>query len=82
MTDIVQTLDVRPIVPREKHSTIFKLFDSLAVGQAFQLVNDHDPMPLFYQFQMDRPGAFNWEKVESGPEVWRITISKEAAPKA
>jgi len=76
MPTLTQTLDVRPIPPREKHSTIFKIFDALASGQVFQIVNDHDPMPLFYQFQMERPEAFTWEKNENGPEVWRVTIGR------
>jgi uncharacterized protein (DUF2249 family) len=34
---------------------------------------------LFYQFQMERPGVFEWEKVENGPEVWRAHISRTGA---
>jgi uncharacterized protein (DUF2249 family) len=72
----IQTLDVRVIPIREKHPAIFRQFDSLAEGGAFQIVNDHDPAPLYYQFQAVRPGHFLWEKIEDGPEVWRIKISK------
>ena len=79
MATLVQTLDVRVIPPRDKHPTIFKLFDGLKTGEGFELVNDHDPMPLFYQFQMERPGLFEWEKVENGPEVWRAHISRIGA---
>lgn len=71
-------LDVRPIPPREKHSTIFRTFDSLAAGESFQLVNDHDPLPLFYQFEEERPGQFGWEYQERGPQVWRVNISRLA----
>lgn len=69
-----QTLDIRPVPPREKHPTIFGLFDGLAAGQGFQLINDHDPIPLYYQFQAQRPDLFEWEKVEEGPEVWKVNI--------
>lgn len=69
-------LDVRVIPPREKHPTIFQTFDQLAPGEAFVLVNDHDPFPLRYQFEAVRPGQFEWEYVESGPTVWRIVITR------
>jgi uncharacterized protein (DUF2249 family) len=76
MATLVQTLDVTIIPVREKHPTIFRTFDSLKSGEAFEIVNDHDPLPLFYQFQVERPHAFSWDKVESGPEVWRVHIGK------
>lgn len=69
-------LDVREITPRERHSLIFETFDALEVGAAFQLVNDHDPKPLFYQFQAEKPGQVGWDYVEEGPEVWRVNISR------
>ena len=72
----ITTLDVTVLPIREKHPTIFSTFDQLAPGQAFEIVNDHDPMPLFYQFQMERPQGFTWDKLENGPEVWRVLIGK------
>jgi len=76
MSTLVQTLDVRILPPRDKHATIFRIFDALAPGEAFQIINDHDPMPLFYQLQAEHPGAFTWAKDEDGPEVWRVSIGK------
>lgn len=73
---IIQTLDVRSIAPRERHPRIFSLFDSLQPGQAFELVNDHDPKPLYYQFRAERNGQFGWDYLEHGPEVWRVQISR------
>lgn len=63
--------------PREKHSTIFKSFDELKSGEFMQIVNDHDPRPLQYQFMMERPEEFTWEYDEQGPEVWKVTIGKK-----
>ena len=77
MTSEIKELDVRPIVPREKHLTIFNTFDALHRGETFQLINDHDPVPLYYQFQAERQNQFNWNYIEKGPEVWRVNISKK-----
>ena len=70
-------LDVREIPPRERHPRIFALFDGLEPGQGFILVNDHDPKPLHYQFQAERPGQVDWTYLEEGPEVWRVRIAKK-----
>ncbi|QEL64467.1 hypothetical protein OTERR_09910 [Oryzomicrobium terrae] len=73
------TIDVREIAPRLRHPLIFDTFDALATGEALLLVNDHDPKPLFYQFQAESPGEFTWEYLESGPDVWRVRIGKAQA---
>ncbi len=69
-------LDVRKIPPPQRHPLIFKTFDALEAGQAFELVNDHDPKPLYYQFQAERPGQFSWSYLEEGPTTWRVRIEK------
>jgi uncharacterized protein (DUF2249 family) len=71
-----QTLDVREIAPRERHPLIFTTFDNLTPGQAFLLVNDHDPKPLYYQFMAERTGKVGWDYLEQGPEVWQVRISR------
>ena len=70
------TLDVRPIQPREKHPAIFSTFDSLASGETLLLVNDHDPRPLYYQLNAERNGLFDWQYIEQGPAVWKVSIKK------
>ena len=76
--DATTTIDVRAIVPRERHPLIFNTFHDLAPGTAFLLVNDHDPKPLYYQFQAELGGQFKWEYLESGPDVWKVRIAKPA----
>ena len=69
-------IDVRNIVPRDRHPLIFDTFDSLAPGESFMLVNDHDPKPLYYQFQAERTDQFSWDYQEEGPMVWRVRIGR------
>ena len=75
-------VDVRTIAPRERHPLIFSTFRGLQPGQAMELVNDHDPRPLYYQFAAEIPGAFSWEYLEQGPETWRVAITRTAAAAA
>ena len=63
-------LDVREVAPRVRHPLIFSTFDGLQPGQSFVLINDHDPKPLYYQFEAERQGQFRWEYLAAGPEDW------------
>lgn len=76
------TIDVRQIAPRERHPMIFAAFDRLGASEALELVNDHDPKPLHYQFQAELPGEFVWDTLESGPEVWRVLITRQGTSPA
>ena len=71
-------VDVRTVVPAQRHPMIFGAFEDLEPGGAFVLVNDHDPKPLFYQFQAERTGQVAWKPQEQGPERWVIRIEKVA----
>ena len=70
------TVDVRTLAPMHRHQRIFETFESLKPGETFALVNDHDPKPLFYQFQAEHTGEFTWKYVEQGPNVWQVVIGK------
>jgi uncharacterized protein (DUF2249 family) len=69
-------VDVRTIAPRERHPLIFSTFNALAAQEAMELVNDHDPRPLYHAFQAQAPGQFTWDYLENGPETWRVAITK------
>jgi uncharacterized protein (DUF2249 family) len=76
MSNVIQTLDVRDLPPAQRHEQIFQLYQNLNAGEAFELVNDHDPKPLYYQFDAEHNGEFTWEYREQGPQVWRVAIGK------
>lgn len=78
-TEIV--VDVRELVPREKHPAIFRAWDALPVGGVLKLVNDHNPKPLFYEFCAEREGEFQWHYLEEGPERWVVEITRTGLPK-
>lgn len=78
----MKTIDVREITPRDRHPLIFQTFDALDEGEAFELVNDHNPKPLYYQFLHERPDQFVWDYLERGPHVWRVSIQRQAVQEA
>jgi len=71
-----KTLDIRSIEPRNRHPLIFEHFEALEQGDSFVLVNDHNPKPLYYQFQAEFTGLFTWEYLEEGPLAWRVRIGR------
>lgn len=76
--DVGERLEAQNIPPRIRHQTIFQKYHDLGAGQSFTLMNDHDPKPLYYQFNAEHAGAFEWEYLESGPDMWRVRIGKPA----
>ena len=40
------------------------------------ILNDHDPVPLRYQFMAEFPGMCQWEYLERGPDDFRVKILK------
>ena len=77
MSSTVATpIDVREIAPRNRHALIFERFEALNVGEAIELLNDHDPAPLRHQFEARSPGGFNWSYLHIGPELWHVRIMK------
>lgn len=74
----VRQLDVRSLVPMQRHATIFDLVGRLEPGESFILINDHDPKPLYYQLEAEHPNSFSWTYLERGPQAWRVEIGRIA----
>lgn len=71
-----KVMDVRPIPCSIKHGLIIRTWQELPVGDHFILLNDHDPVPLRYQFAAQWPNTFTWEHLLKGPEEFRVKITK------
>ena len=70
-------VDARKYEPKDKHTVIFDTYDGLNSGETMELINDHDPRPLHYQFMAERSEQFEWRYLEEGPDVWRVAITKK-----
>jgi len=71
-----KVMDVRPIPCSVKHPLIIRTWLELPVGDHLILLNDHDPVPLYYQFSAQWPQAFTWEHLVKGPDEFRVKITK------
>lgn len=73
------TYDLRSLMPAQRHQLAFQAFDALAAGEAFELINDHEPRGLLMQFAEQRPNAFDWQVMQAAPGAWRIRIARVAS---
>lgn len=47
MPSFARSLDIRIYEKGHKKDIIFKAFKELALGEIMELINDHDPRPLY-----------------------------------
>lgn len=76
-TDTIESFDLRPFPPARRHEMVFENFDKIKSGEAFVIINDHDPKPLYYQIEAENDIPFDWEYLASGPDEWKIKVSKK-----
>jgi uncharacterized protein (DUF2249 family) len=50
---VATTLDLRDVPPAQRHPKIHDAFRDLDSGETLRIVNDHEPKPLFYEFQAE-----------------------------
>jgi uncharacterized protein (DUF2249 family) len=75
---VATTLDLRDVPPPERHPKIHDAFASLESGESLELVNDHDPKPLFYEMQAEVESfdADGYEVERRGPTEFVATLPK------
>ena len=69
-------LDLRSIMPFERHELIFQKWNALKPGETLQITTDHDPKPLRYQFEAEYKDHFEWEYLQKGPKDWIVKIKR------
>ncbi len=76
MNKNIKNLDIRELIPFERHSKIFENWNVLKSGEILRIINDHEPKPLYYLFQAEYKGQFKWEYEKQGPKDWIFRIIK------
>lgn len=69
-------LDARTIPHAIRHATIFGALDSIATGGGLVLIAPHDPQRLLDQMDDRWPGRFDVAYLQSGPEDWRLALTR------
>jgi len=73
------SLDLRDVPPAERHPKIHAAFEGLDSGEALEIVNDHEPKPLFYEFQAEVAefDAENYTCEQEGAGTFVATLPKQ-----
>src|SRR3989338_8539327 len=77
MVEKVEVLDLRPMPPFQRHEKIFQVWDTLKPAEALKIINDHDPKPLWYQFEVEYKDKYEWSYEQKGPKDWIVKIGKK-----
>jgi len=76
VVEVQKELDVRDLPPAQRHEQVFAAYDELESGSGFVLVNDHDPKPLYHQFEAETGPEFRWAYRQKEPGEFRVLIGK------
>jgi len=74
--EVVEEFDVRDRPPAKRHERIYGAYDDLSMGEGFVFVNDHDPKPLYHQFDAEEGPEFHWEYRQQEPGEFKVLIAK------
>lgn len=72
-------LDVRKLIPIKRHELLIGLFKELPVDDNFVFINDHDPIPLFYEFRSIYGDVVGWEYLNRGGRDWKVKVTRTEA---
>ncbi|MBS1777194.1 MAG: DUF2249 domain-containing protein [Bacteroidetes bacterium] len=71
-----EELDVRVLIPIQRHEKLIQLFKELPVHESFIFINDHDPLPLFYEFRSIYGDVVGWEYLNRGGREWKVKVTR------
>jgi uncharacterized protein (DUF2249 family) len=73
------TLDLRDVPPPERHPRIHEAFAALDDGETLEIVNDHEPRPLFYELRAEVSAfdADGYEVEQRGANEFVASLPKE-----
>ena len=72
----IEELDVRSLIPIERHKKLIQLFKELPAGESFIFINDHDPIPLYYEFRSIYGDVVGWEYLNRGGRDWKVKVTR------
>lgn len=74
-----QEVDVRVYIPVRRHELLLKMFEELPVNDSFIFINDHDPIPLYYEFKSIHGNVVGWQYLHRGGRDWKVKVTRTAA---
>lgn len=60
---------------------LLQMFKELPVGESFVFINDHDPLPLYYEFRSIHGDVVGWDYLQRGGTDWTVKVTRTEASK-
>ena len=76
MTQVMQEIDLRRLAAGAQIPEALAAFDALQAGERLVLVGDEIPRGLLSHLQQERPGLFDWNLLEGGPDRYRVEVAR------
>lgn len=73
---------MRVFIPIQRHEKLLKIFEELPVGGSFVFINDHDPIPLYYEFKSIHGDVVGWDYLNRGGRDWKVKVTRTGASQA
>lgn len=77
-----EEMDVRVLEPIERHKQLLGIFKNLPVKESFTFINDHDPIPLYYEFKSVCVDVMGWEYLKREGRDWKVRVRRTEASQA
>ncbi|HQE12816.1 MAG TPA: DUF2249 domain-containing protein [Flavipsychrobacter sp.] len=74
--DIANDIDVRELIPIKRHELLLQIFKDLPLHENFVFINDHDPLPLYYEFRSIHGDVVGWEYLNKGGREWKVRVTR------
>ncbi len=75
-TSNIKETDVRTLIPIQRHKLLIQMFKDLPVKDSFIFINDHDPLPLYYEFRSIFGDVVDWEYLNKGGREWKVKVGR------
>jgi len=75
-SDAAPELDARLIPPAIRHASILGALGAVLPGDSMVLIAPHEPVPLLEQLAEAQPGEWTAVSSQSGPEEWRVRLTR------
>jgi len=76
--EVAPELDARQIPPAIRHASIIGALSAVRPGGTMVLIAPHAPVPLLEQLEAAEPGVWTSTIAQSGPEEWRVRLTRSA----
>lgn len=80
--NVDEEIDVREMIPLKRHELLGDLFGAIPVGVSFVFINDHDPVPLYYELKSIYGDVIDWAYIHRGGREWKVKVTRTDDSKA